>query len=85
MKEFERARQNEDYKLLVGIYIVGHTLSDMHGEDKKILKKKGLYIEEEGADGSKFENHYELTNAGQPICINEYATRIAEGPNTHVL
>ena len=26
-----------------------------------------------------------MNHIGQPICINEYATDIAEGPNSHVM
>ena len=28
---------------------------------------------------------FELNHLGQPICLNEYATEIASGPNTHII
>ena len=31
-----------------------------------------------------YYRQYSLTRLGQPICLNEYATQIAEGPSTHV-
>ena len=36
-------------------------------------------------DGSKYCQRYELTFKGEPICITEYATRIAGRMNTHVI
>lgn len=94
MVEFEHERRKGDSKLLVAIHWIGHTILDPCGSesnslkytaDEKILDQNGLLIKAEGTDGSKFANQYELTNSGHAICINEHATHIAEGENTHVI
>ena len=39
-----------------------------------------------GSDGSEYFKWLELTQLGEPICINEYATRIAQvGSSIHVI
>ena len=83
MVEFERGRQNEESLLLVGIYWIGHALQVDF--DQELIEGQKLLVEEEARDDSKFVPHYEMTSRGQPICINEYATEIAEGKHTHVI
>ena len=39
----------------------------------------------EASDGSLFRQTFELTNIGEPICISEYACKIAGNKSTHVL
>ena len=85
MVEFEQERRKGDSKLLVAIHWIGHTISDQYTADEKILEQKDLLVKAEGTDGSEFTNQYELTNSGHAVCINEHATHIAEGKNTHVI
>ena len=49
-------------------------------DELKIVK-----IEEQNEDRWKFCQMYNLTHSGQPIVINEYCTRLARGPSTHVI
>ena len=46
--------------------------------------RKQLFPDSSKTD-SKFFEQFELTFDGQPICLNEYATWIAEEANTHVI
>ena len=55
---------------------VGFCLDDeIH---KNIIDSKEESIQEVGSDQSKYFKWLELTCKGEPICINEYATLIAE-------
>ena len=36
-------------------------------------------------DGSKICQRYGLTSTGEPICLNEYSTRVANYKNVHVV
>ena len=38
-----------------------------------------------GSDDSIFYPQFELSHKGEPVCINEYAARIAQGKSTHVI
>ena len=64
MIQFERARQREDHKLLIGIYWIGFTCEEEIDDEKDILEEQKLLINQEGEDGSKFVNHYEITSLG---------------------
>ena len=39
----------------------------------------------EGSDGSIYERMLALTQTGEPICLNEYATKIAANSRTQVI
>lgn len=45
----------------------------------------GKYDLKQGEDESEYFPWFELDFLGQPICINEYATDIASGENTHII
>ena len=42
-------------------------------------------MENEATDGSDLCQVFELDKDGQPLCINEYVTWIAEDKNTHAI
>ena len=46
---------------------------------------EGKYVKNVSDDESTFYPWFELNHLGQPICLNEYATHIASGSNTHVI
>ena len=48
------------------------------------FRNKNLFPDSSKVD-SKFFEQFELTFNGKPICLNEYATWIAEEANTHVI
>ena len=84
MIEFENDRQKIKSLLAVGICWIGFHLTP--SADMAVIKENKLVATHTGEDGSEFYPHYELTSKGEPICINEYATKIAsQGPNTHVI
>ena len=63
---------------------VGHSLNSAIPGHQKILeefKVKKLAAQ----DGSLFDNTFAITCLGEPICLSEYATKIAQGSSTHVL
>ena len=65
MVQFERDRQRQESKLLVGIHWIGHTLSEDFAEDLPLLETLGLLDKEVSKeDGSKFHGHYEITSIG---------------------
>ena len=53
-------------------------------KDLEEMFETGQFLEEKATD-SELYRQFELTYQGQPICINEYATWIAEEINTHVI
>ena len=54
-------------------------------EHQKLLKELKVERPPAGIDESEFFQRFELTHEGEPICINEYATRIARSKGTHVI
>ena len=73
--------------LLISIVWIGFSLDpdfDLH--DKLIPKKIHRTISIiENEDKSKIKNRYVLTCEGEPICLNEYCTKIANYTNVHVV
>ena len=88
MKLFETDRLNKAEDLVIAIYWIGyHIRSETIQKDlflQNYFRSKNLYPDSNSTD-SKFFEHFELTFDGQPICLNEYATWIAEESNTHVI
>ena len=71
---------------LITIIWIGYALFPDFAEHQKIIKKKeNLSPKESKVDGSTYFGHLELTCEGEPICINEHATKIASVKNVHVL
>lgn len=83
MNNFEQDKMEKEY-FNVCIAWVGHTLNSAIPGHAKILEEfkiKKLV----GQDGSLFDNTFAITCLGEPICLSEYATRLAKGSSTHVL
>ena len=81
--QFEEARLEKE-TFAVAIVWVGHVVNPAFPPHQHILKQFGVKAPL-GSDGSSHENSYAITHLGEPICIAEYATRLAAGPSTHVL
>ena len=71
--------------LQICIIWVGFCLDAEFEYHKKIVDSKTEFIKEVGSDQSRYFKWLELTCEGEPICINEYATLIAEENQVHVL
>ena len=72
---------------LISIIWVGFSLDpDFDRHDSLIQKKvhRSLSLLE-NEDKSKLFNRYVLTCKGEPICLNEYCTRIANYKNVHIV
>ena len=88
IKSFGFDRPEAQEKLVVSIVWIGHTLNPEYHSD--ILKNlvRGNFVKK-GKDGSTMYPTiypwFELTCQGEPICVNEYATRIASDRFTHVI
>ena len=87
MIAFDRDMQSSYDDLVIAIYWVGFAIK----EDDLITNpdyweefKTTLELNETAKD-SELYRHFEITYDGQPLCINEYATWIAEESNTHVI
>ena len=74
---------------LLSIVWIGYSLDCDFAPHQEILAAKDEEIanenEEAGKSGGKYFKWMEVSAYGEPICINEYATRIAAHPSTHVL
>ena len=81
---FEMAKHGRE-TLAVGITWIGHKLQSNNDLHKQILAKHRVATPGPGKNNSEHFQWYETTIFGQPLCLNEYATTIAEGPSTHVL
>ena len=68
----------------VSIVWVGHTINSAYPPHENILKEFGVEAPL-GSDGSAYERNFAVTYLGEPICITEYAVRLAAGSSTHVL
>ena len=75
----------ENELLLIGICWVGQKLQCGYKVHTDITEKLGSLIWPKGTDDSDYLPYYELTSLGEPICLNEYATRIAGNEATHVI
>ena len=42
-------------------------------------------MENKATDSTELHRHFEISVRGLPLCINEYATWLAEDKNTHVI
>ena len=77
-----------DNTFLISIVWVGYSLDGEFGEHKQFLAPKEEEFEmkvTKGSDASLYHQWMELTAYGEPICINEYASRIAALKSVHVL
>ena len=63
--------------LLIGIVWIGHTLTPDIYAHQQIIEDIGVKEFKSDIDGSSYYRRFELNHLGQPICINEYSTRIA--------
>ena len=83
MNNFEQDKiENEHF--CICIVWIGHQLNSAIPAHQKILdqfKIKNLAA----SDGTLYENTFAITCQGEPICLTEYGTRIAQGSSTHVL
>ena len=71
--------------LLIGICWIGQCI-DTNTIDPKTKQRILQGVEDKpDKDGNTFYPWFEVTYLGEPICINEYGTDIASGPNTHVM
>ena len=84
MQNYEIDRLERQELLLVGLCWIGRSLDPDNGKHKAIMEGK-YEAKRSAVDGSEFYPWFELNHLGQPICLNEYATDIASGPNTHVM
>ena len=87
-------KREQRANLAIGIIWIGHTLDPNYLPHKQIIDKLVDYehsVHEseatsmESSDASSFCPWFELNHLGEPICLNEYACRIAEGESTHVM
>ena len=83
MINYEMSRIYRQELLMVGICWIGRCLDPDVTQHKNIME--GKYEDKPSFDGTSYYPWFELNHIGQPICINEYATSIAEGQNTHVI
>ena len=72
---------------LVSIVWIGFSLDPDFDFHVNLLDEKTEEINDEGkeAEESEYYRWMELTAYGEPICINEYATKIAALKSTHVI
>ena len=72
---------------MISIVWIGYSLDpDLAAHSNLINQKVHRSISEfQNDDKSRLFNRYVLTSDGQPICLNEYATRIANYKNVHVV
>ena len=84
--EFQAAKGDSLETFLISIVWIGYSLDCdfephlhlLNQKDEEVERLKGIY-------GSLFFKWMEVSAYGEPICINEYATKIAALPSTHVL
>ena len=73
---------------MISIVWIGHTLNPVYHFDILESLVKGNFVKN-GHDGSinypTIYPWFELTCQGEPICINEYATRIASEKCNYVI
>ena len=79
MKHFIEDCLDKQEHLLISIVWIGHVLHPEFEPHLKIIKEKC------GSVSSLQFPQFELNHLGEPMCINEYASRIAAGGNTYVL
>ena len=85
MQNFVVDSLDKQENLLISIVWIGHILDPRSGTESKIIEEIGQQIEQTGEDGSEYYPRLELNHLGESICLNEYATMIAEVEHTHVL
>ena len=88
--EFKNSMKNEGQKssqsLAIAIIWIGFVLDPRRKDEKDLMDKQTFEKNPVGLDNSEYFKWLELTSLGEPICINEYATRIAQiGSSVHVI
>ena len=71
---------------VAAIIWIGFSLDPSIGAHQKLIEVQPFTKNDVGVDDSVYFKWLELTSLGEPICINEYATRIAQvGKSIHVV
>ena len=63
--------------MAIAIIWIGFVLDPSSSKDQEFMNKQTV-DNPIGSDGTEYFKWLELTQLGEPICINEYATRIAQ-------
>ena len=83
--QFEKLNTSQTEVLAISIVNVGFHLDfNDYYRHNSISKRLGYREPPKGSDGSLHVKMYAITYFGEPICLNEYAARLAAGPSTHV-
>ena len=81
---FERTKKPGD-TLSIAIVNVGHRLETHYANHPEIYRSLGYSTPKTSTDGSVYIKVWSVTHLGQPICLPEYAARIASSVPTHVI
>ena len=81
---FERTKKPGD-TLSIAIVNVGHRLDTRFAKHVEIYRSLGYSEPKTSTDGSEYLYRWSVTHLGQPICLPEYAARIASSVSTHVV